>query len=278
MAASGPQSSMEGVRDDEMIRALLRDPGIRTSGRGDADDSRPYRRFKHPRPCSPSAGDVTLKTLEKTHHIFDGAGRSGREPGPYAQHGSPQLPGYRSSSWKLQQHQFEPIPSSFLFDQVAALLRYDPAVRSGAQDASRAMTTAAHRVDSALGNHRRLFNKTAVKELRAELAWLTEAMTPLSHSTPAQEQARPNVQEPWPNETAQAYGRRGTAPETAYVAAYNTALIALESDRYYRLIADLQLFCSAPPVRKARRRSPGSNGRPGVVPTWGVDAGPRATM
>jgi hypothetical protein len=129
-------------------------------------------------------------------------------------------------------HQAEPVASSFLVDQVAALLRYDPSVRSGERDASSAMSAVAGRVWSVLGD-RRLFDRTAVHELRAELAWLAEALTPLSHSAPV-------------SQPAQSSG-------CAYEAAYDAALTALESDRYFRLVADLQQFCSTPPVRPQRR-------------------------
>ncbi|WP_314195953.1 hypothetical protein [uncultured Arthrobacter sp.] len=127
-------------------------------------------------------------------------------------------------------HQAEPAASSFLVDQVAALLCYDPSVRSGAQDASYAMSAAAGRVWSALGD-RRLFHRTAVDELRAELAWLTWSLAPLSHLQ------HPHITQ-----------------GTTYESAYDRALAALESDRYFRLVADLQQFCSAPPVRQPRRR------------------------
>jgi hypothetical protein len=119
-------------------------------------------------------------------------------------------------------HHAEPIASSFLCDQVAALLCYDPSVRSGEQDAASAMSAATVRVWSVLGD-RKLFDRTAVDALRTELTWLTQALAPLSHSAPAHE------------------------------AAYGTALAALESGRYFRLVADLQEFCSAPPVRQPRR-------------------------
>ena len=129
-------------------------------------------------------------------------------------------------------HQAEPLAPSFLVDQVAALLGYDPSVRSGEQNASSAMSAAAGRVWSVLGD-RRLFDRNAVDQLRTELTWLTDALRPLSHSARAPEQP-------------QSDGR-------AYEAAYDTALTALESDRYFRLVADLQQFCSTPPVRQPRR-------------------------
>lgn len=156
-------------------------------------------------------------------------------------------PGHRDSrdrkmlkALEKAHHQAEPVASSFLFDQVAALLCHDPSVRSGEKDASNAMSAAAGRVWSALGD-RKLFNRTAVDELRAELTWLTESLAPLSHSAPVQEKALGNVQHP------------RTVQGTAYEAAYNRALAALESDRYFRLVADLQHFCSTPPVRQPRR-------------------------
>jgi hypothetical protein len=119
-------------------------------------------------------------------------------------------------------HHAEPIASSFLCDQVAALLGYDPSVRSGEQDAASAMSAATGRVWSVLGD-RKLFDRAAVDALRTELIWLAEALAPLSQPAPAHE------------------------------AAYGTALAALESERYFRLVSDLQEFCSAPPVRQPRR-------------------------
>jgi hypothetical protein len=116
----------------------------------------------------------------------------------------------------------EPTASSFLCDQVAALLCYDPSVRSGGQDAASAMSAAAGRVWSVLGD-RKLFDRAAVDALHTELNWLTQALAPLGRSAPAHE------------------------------AAYDTALAALESERYFQLVADLQQFCSAPPVRQPRR-------------------------
>lgn len=130
-------------------------------------------------------------------------------------------------------HQTDSPAPPFLIDQVAALLCYDPSVRSGEQNASSAMSAAAGRVWSVLGD-RRLFDRSAVDQLRLELTWLTEALGPLSHSAPVRGQPQSN--------------------ERAYEAAYDTALTALESERYFRLVADLQQFCSTPPVRQPRLR------------------------
>ncbi|RAM37498.1 CHAD domain-containing protein [Arthrobacter globiformis] len=136
--------------------------------------------------------------------------------------------------------QAEPVASSFLFDQVAALLCYDPSVRSGEQAASWAMSAAAGRVWSILGD-RKLFDRTEADRLRAELTWLAEALGPLSDSALVHEQTPWNLPD------------RGKAQGSAFEAAYDMALAALESDRYFRLVADLQQFCSDPPVRQTRR-------------------------
>jgi inorganic triphosphatase YgiF len=136
--------------------------------------------------------------------------------------------------------QAEPVASSFLFDQVAALLCYDPSVRSGEQAASHAMSAAAGRVWSILGD-RKLFDRTEADKLRAELTWLADALGPLTSSVLVREPTPRNVHE------------RDEARESAYEAAYDTALAALESDRYFQLVADLQQFCSAPPLRQPRR-------------------------
>lgn len=139
--------------------------------------------------------------------------------------------------------QAEPAASSVLLDQVAMLLCCDPIVRSGEQVASNAMSAAAWQVWSLLGD-RRMFDRTAVDGIRAELTWLTESLGPLSRSINAQGSARGSAQP----------STQGSAQGAAYEAAYDTALSALESDRYFRLVAGLQQFCSAPPVRQPRAR------------------------
>jgi len=156
----------------------------------------------------------------------------------------------------LRRHNVEPAASSFLVDQISALLSYDPGVRCGAQEASRAMMTAAGLVRSDLANHRRLLDGSTVKNLSAELEWLSAALGPLSHTAPVE----PNVHGPRVNESAQALARPDAPQGAAYAAAYTTALTALETDRYFRLIAGLQLFCSAPPLRPARRARARSSG------------------
>ncbi|MFP3462910.1 CHAD domain-containing protein [Arthrobacter globiformis] len=142
-------------------------------------------------------------------------------------------------------HQDASVESSFLFDQVAALLRYDPSVRSGGQDASAAMSAAAGRVWSVLGD-RRLYNRTAVDGLRAELTWLSESLAPLSRCASVHHPSRSNSQ-------GAAHGSAHEAHGSAYEAAYDRALAALESARYFRLVADLQQLCSGPPAAQPRR-------------------------
>ena len=156
-------------------------------------------------------------------------------------------PGHRTSrdrkmlkALERTSQQAEPAASSFLFDQVAALLCYDPSVRSGEQYASDAMSAAVGRVWTILGD-RKLFDRTEADKLRAELTWLAEALGPLSKTALVHEQTPRNVHD------------RGNAQGSAYEAAYDRALAALESDRYFRLVADLQQFCSAPPLRQPRR-------------------------
>ena len=118
------------------------------------------------------------------------------------------------------------------------------------------MMTAAGLVRSGLAKHRRLLDVTTVKNLSAELDWLSAALGPLSHAAPA----KPNFHGPRVNESAQALARPDAPQGAAYAAAYTTALTALETDRYFRLIAGLQLFSSAPPLRPARRARPRSSG------------------
>lgn len=220
----------------------FRDPGIGQAGQSMLMGSRPHRC----RGCLTllsqrglgisSAGKVTLKTLEETKR------------------GGVQRPEHRLSHWKsLRTHHAEPDASCLLPDQVAALLSCDPGVRSGAQDASRAMMAAAGRVRSELANHRRLLDGITVKSVLAELEWLSEALAPLCHFTPV----GPHADGPWVSE---AFARPDAGQGAAYAAAYTTALTALETDRYFRLVADLQLFCSVPPLRQARRARLRSSG------------------
>lgn len=143
--------------------------------------------------------------------------------------------------------------TSFLMEQLAALLAHDPGVRSGTQEAARKMRAAARCSRSILEIHRKCFRKSAVKRLRAELKWLAKSVGPLRHATVGDEQARvPAQQLPMLNMLNMlglGFASVENEPGNAYENAYKSALAALESDRYFHLISELQSFCADPPAK-----------------------------
>lgn len=140
--------------------------------------------------------------------------------------------------------------TSFLAEQLAILLSHDPEVRSGTPDAARKMRLAARRSRSILEIHRKSFRKTAVKRLRAELRWLAKSVGPLRHTTVGDEEARVLAQQlPMLNMLGLGFASAENERGNAYANAYKSALAALESDRYFLLVSELQAFCADPPAK-----------------------------
>jgi inorganic triphosphatase YgiF len=141
-----------------------------------------------------------------------------------------------------------------LRDLTATLLGVDPAVRADAPDSVHRMRTTVRRLRSVLAVYSRLFDKSAVKELRGELGHLGRQ---LGRARDAEVRARRLEDEldgaaPHPIDDARTRlvggARRDYAAGLAEVQDY------LLSVRYYRLLDALDAFTAWPPVTPKAQR------------------------
>ena len=146
----------------------------------------------------------------------------------------------------------------YVRDQVAAISRYDPLVRRDEPDAVHQMRVATRRARSALQAFGTIIDRDATRPLCAELKWLAATLGPardgevmLARLT-ADLAAIPPALVVGPVET------RITAHFTAELAqARQTALAALDGQRYLRLLDDLDALLSDPPLTPRATRTAG---------------------
>jgi CHAD domain-containing protein len=138
---------------------------------------------------------------------------------------------------------------AYVRDQVAAISRYDPLVRSDAPDAVHQMRVATRRARSALEAFGAIIEREATLPLCAELKWLAAALGQARDSEVMQARltaglaAVPSALVVGPVEAGI------TAHFTAELAqAHQTALDALDGQRYLRLIDDLDALVADPPL------------------------------
>jgi CHAD domain-containing protein len=134
---------------------------------------------------------------------------------------------------------------AYIGTQAARLRARDPLVRENAPDSVHQMRVAARRLRSTLQAYPAILPKPATQHLRAELKWLGEArddevlseylLTRLT-SLPAEQVLGP----------AQARVRAHFAPREA--SAREALLEALNSARYYTLVAELDRLLADPPL------------------------------
>lgn len=149
--------------------------------------------------------------------------------------------------------------AALLAEQLAELLTQDPGVRAGSPDAARKMRAAARRSRVALHDHRKLFTKAAVKSLRSELEWVIHVLGPLRHASRMDASTRgPDQDLPLANAPGLDCGAAVSSHGAEYDVAYGTALAALESERYFALISELQTFCSEHRRRARAKALPGT--------------------
>ena len=147
---------------------------------------------------------------------------------------------------------------SYVRDQVAAIWRYDPLVRRDAPDAVHQMRVATRRARSALQAFGGIIERDATGPLCAELKWLAAAFGPardtevLLARLTADLAAIPSVLVVGPVQA------RITAHFTAELAqAGQTALAALDGQRYLRLLDDLDALLADPPLTPLAKRNAG---------------------
>ncbi|MBB1255541.1 CYTH and CHAD domain-containing protein [Streptomyces sp. OF3] len=145
----------------------------------------------------------------------------------------------------------------YLRAQAAELVALDPAVRRGREDSVHRMRVASRRLRSALRTHRALLDRAATEPLVDELGWfaaelglerdlevLTARLRERVDTLPAELRPGPVLAR------LRAHERDRRRP------ARRAVLAALDSDRWLRLLADLDRLTARPPLLPAAHRPP----------------------
>jgi CHAD domain-containing protein len=142
------------------------------------------------------------------------------------------------------------VVTAYLDARIEDFIAHDPGVRQGTPDSVHRMRSATRRARSALATYRKLFKRSAVRELQAELKWLGQILGPARDAEVMLERLRRHVLE-LPDE--QRSGLLGQMIEQELVAAHNagyrSVLETLRTDRYFRLLDSLKDFRDHPPAK-----------------------------
>ncbi|MFC7850811.1 CHAD domain-containing protein [Arthrobacter sp. NPDC057388] len=144
------------------------------------------------------------------------------------------------------------VVSEYLAGQISEILANDARVRLEEPDAVHAMRSATRRVRSALGVYRKLYGRAAVGRIRDELKWLGRILGTPRDAEVMQDRLRISVGKLPPGEPADDVKRRIERELGARLdAGYRRTQEVLLTDRYFRLLDDLEDFRDHPPVRPA---------------------------
>ncbi|WP_104138008.1 CYTH and CHAD domain-containing protein [Arthrobacter sp. ZGTC131] len=142
------------------------------------------------------------------------------------------------------------VVTAYLGGQIDELLVQDPRVRLEEPDAVHAMRSAARRMRSALAVYRKLFGAAAVRRLRDELQWIGRILGTPRDAEVMLDRLREHAAE-LPQDQAGDVVKERVERElgTRFNAGYTKAQEVLLTDRYFRLLDDLEGFRDHPPVR-----------------------------
>ncbi|MBT2547361.1 CYTH and CHAD domain-containing protein [Arthrobacter sp. ISL-65] len=144
------------------------------------------------------------------------------------------------------------VVSAYLDGQISEILANDARVRLEEPDAVHAMRSATRRVRSALAVYRKLYGRGAVGRLRDELKWLGRILGTPRDAEVMLERLRTHTGKLPPGEAADDVKRRIERElGTRLDAGYRKTQEVLLTDRYFRLLDDLEYFRDHPPVRPA---------------------------
>jgi CHAD domain-containing protein len=142
------------------------------------------------------------------------------------------------------------VVTAYLDARMEDFIAHDPGVRLGTPDSVHKMRSATRRARSALATYRKLFNRSAVRDLQAELKWLGQILGPARDAEVMLERLRQHLLE-LPDE--QRSGLLNQMIELELVAAhdagYRNVLETLQTDRYFRLLGSLEDFRDHPPAK-----------------------------
>ncbi|MDN4643330.1 CYTH and CHAD domain-containing protein [Arthrobacter sp. PsM3] len=152
---------------------------------------------------------------------------------------------------------------SYLHEQVEALKIHDPGVREGAPDAVHQLRVAARRMRSVLASFRPLTDKGTAQLLREELQWLAGTVGTARDLEVMRTQLNELIgAEPPELVMGPVKERVEDQLGAAYEAALADGLAAMGSERYFRLLDELDGFVAAPPLAgPAHKKAEGTVGR-----------------
>lgn len=139
---------------------------------------------------------------------------------------------------------------AYLAGQIREILANDPGIRLEKAEAVHDLRSATRRSRSALAAYRRLYSAATVRRLRDELKWLGQVLGSPRDAEVVLDRLRGHAAELPPGPASKAAADRleaelGNTLDTAY----RKLQKALLSDRYFRLLDDLEAFRDHPPVR-----------------------------
>ncbi|HEY8702608.1 MAG TPA: CYTH and CHAD domain-containing protein [Arthrobacter sp.] len=140
--------------------------------------------------------------------------------------------------------------TAYLAGQIREILAHDPGVRLEEREAVHAMRSATRRARSALGAYRRLYSAVAVRRLRDELKWLGRVLGAPRDAEVLLAQLRGHADD-LPAGPAAAAVKASIERElgTRFDSGYRRMQEVLQSERYFRLLDDLEAFRDRPPLR-----------------------------
>ncbi|MEO8283390.1 MAG: CYTH and CHAD domain-containing protein [Pseudarthrobacter sp.] len=141
--------------------------------------------------------------------------------------------------------------AAYLDAQIREILTHDPEVRLEHPEAVHDLRSATRRARSALAAYRRLYSAVAVRRLRDELKWLGSALGAPRDADVMLDRLRGHAAElPEGEATAAVKNRLEEELGNRLDTSYRKLQKALLSERYFRLLDDLEAFSVRPPVRR----------------------------
>ncbi|ADX74040.1 uncharacterized conserved protein [Pseudarthrobacter phenanthrenivorans Sphe3] len=142
------------------------------------------------------------------------------------------------------------VVTAYLRAQIEEILAQDPAVREEEPEAVHNMRSATRRIRSVLAAYRKLYAAGPVRRLRDELKWLGQMLGAPRDAEVLLGRLRGQLDDlPQGDGTNAARDRVEHKVGAAYDDGYRLLQAALRSDRYFRLLDDLEDFRDNPPVR-----------------------------
>ncbi|KRE74399.1 CYTH and CHAD domain-containing protein [Arthrobacter sp. Soil762] len=139
--------------------------------------------------------------------------------------------------------------TAYLAEQISEILAHDPGVRLEEPEAVHDLRSATRRARSALAAYRRLYSAVAGRRLRDELKWLGRVLGTPRDAEVMLARLRGHTAELHPGLASAVKDRLDDELGNRLNTAYRKLQKALLSERYFRLLDDLEAFRDHPPVR-----------------------------